>query len=280
MRIVDLSHMMNVHTPGWVGYAGNKMYYAQNLQSQMIVAQRIDTAMHVGTHIDGAMHATDAKGDMGSYPLDYLVSRGAVVDVSEHMEDWAVITPEMLESAPVEIKDGDILIIHTGYHRYYEGRPQQDLVRYFCMHPGGNMALLEWMLAKKIKWFGIDAGSGDHAMNTSIRYSRADLAAQFEEKVGMSCAEFFGTYEYTHSLSGRKVSSDIFPFHSYAFQEGLIHAENVGGDIERVLNQRCVIGAFPWRYDGLESCPCRIVCLFDVGEDVEAVGDVARALAK
>ena len=279
MRMVDLSHMMNIHTPGWVGYAGNQMYYVQNLQSKAIVAQRIETAMHAGTHIDGAMHATDAKGDMASYPLDYLVSAGAVIDVSEHMEDWAIITPEMMESAPVEINDGDILIIHTGYHRYYEGQKQQDLVRYFCMHPGGKMELLEWMLDRKIKWFGIDCGSGDHAMNTSIRHMRPDLAVQFEAQVGMSCAEFFGEYEYNHSLSGRRVTSDIFPFHSYAFQEGLIHAENVGGDIEQVLNQRCVIGAFPWRYDGLEACPCRIVCLFDVGENVEAVGNVAKALA-
>ena len=46
MKIIDMSHVMNVHTPGWVGYAGNKMYYAQNLQTQMIVAQRIDTALH------------------------------------------------------------------------------------------------------------------------------------------------------------------------------------------------------------------------------------------
>ena len=75
MKIVDMSHVMNVHTPGWVGYAGNKMYYAQNLQTQMIVAQRIDTALHVGTHFDGAMHATDnRKGDMASLPLDYRLS--------------------------------------------------------------------------------------------------------------------------------------------------------------------------------------------------------------
>ena len=37
MKIIDLSHKMNVHTPGWVGYAGNKMYYAQNLQTIKIV---------------------------------------------------------------------------------------------------------------------------------------------------------------------------------------------------------------------------------------------------
>ena len=91
MKMVDLSHMMNLHTPGWVGYAGNQMYYVQNLQSKAIVAQRIETAMHAGTHLDGAMHATDAKGDMGSYALDFLVGQGAVVDVSEHMDDWAII---------------------------------------------------------------------------------------------------------------------------------------------------------------------------------------------
>jgi kynurenine formamidase len=244
----------------------------------MIVAQRIDTALHVGTHIDGAMHGTDGMGDMASYPMDFLVGPGAVVDVSPHMDDWAVITPEMIESAPVEVKEGDILIIHTGWHRYWEGKPQQDLVRYFCMHPGGKIELLEWMLKKKIKWFGIDCGSGDHAMNTSIRDMRPDLARRFEKKVGMSCAKFFGEYNYVHKKSGREVTEDVFPFHSYAFQEGLIHAENVGGDIELMLNQRAVIGAFPWRYEGLEACPCRIVCFKGMDENVQAVGDAARAI--
>ena len=137
MKIVDLSHVMNVHTPGWVGYAGNKMYYAQNLQTEMIVAQRIDTALHVGTHFDGAMHATDnRKGDMASLPLDYLCNRGVVVDISKHMHDWAVITPEMIESSGADIREGDILILHTGWHKHYEGQPQQDLVKYFCYHPG------------------------------------------------------------------------------------------------------------------------------------------------
>jgi hypothetical protein len=27
VKIVDLSHLMNMHTPGWVGYADNQMYY-------------------------------------------------------------------------------------------------------------------------------------------------------------------------------------------------------------------------------------------------------------
>jgi len=136
MKIIDMTHVMNVHTPGWVGYAGNKMYYTQNLQTQMIVAQRIDTALHVGTHFDGAMHATDnRKGDMASLPLDYLVNRGVVVDISRWVADWSVITPDIIERAGADIREGDILVLHTGWHRHYEGRPQQDLVKYFCHHP-------------------------------------------------------------------------------------------------------------------------------------------------
>ena len=59
----------------------------------------------------------------------------------------------------------------------------------------------------EIKWFGIDCGSADHPMNTTIRLMRPDIARQFEERVGMTCEEFFPRYEYTHKLSGRRWST-------------------------------------------------------------------------
>ena len=265
MRLVDLSHPWNMHTPGWIGYPGSKIYYTQTLQTNRIVSQRVETSLHVGTHLDGPMHAADGAGDIASLPLTKLVHEGVIVDVSDVVEDWSIITPEHI-TARMEVKRGDILILHTGYHRYYEGKPQQDLTRYFCMHPGGGMDLLRWMLDRRIRWFGVDCGSADHPMNTTIRLMRPDIARQFEERVGMSCAEFFPPYEYVHKLSGRRVKNDLFPFHNYAFQEGLQHAENVGGALEQVLNTRCLIGAFPWKYEGLESCPCRIIAFFDAGE--------------
>ena len=74
------------------------------LESFQIVADGLKYGEYdisnVGTHLDGAMHGTDGMGDMASYPMDYLVNKGVIVDVSEHIEDWSVITPEMLENAP------------------------------------------------------------------------------------------------------------------------------------------------------------------------------------
>jgi kynurenine formamidase len=284
MKVVDLSHAMSVHTPGWVGYAGNKMYYAQTLQTHMIVAQRIETALHVGTHFDGGMHATDGrKGDMASLPMDYLFNHGLVLDISPDCTDWTVITPEIIEKAlkkaKLEIKPGDIVILHTGWHKHYEGQPQQDLVRYFCYHPGPNLDTMHYFLKKKVRWFGMDTGSCDHPMNTSIRKMRPDLADDFAKVMGKHPDEFFGTFEYTHKLSKRKVRANMFPFHNWAFQEGLLHAENIGGDIELVCGKRALIGAFPWRYEGLESCPCRVLAFPDMGDEkIQALGEVAKAM--
>lgn len=264
MKLVDLSHPWNMHTPGWVGYPGSKIYYTQTLQTNWVVSQRIETSLHVGTHLDGPMHMADGAGDIASLPITKLVHEGVIVDVSDKLGDWDIIKPEHI-TQQVEVKKGDILIIHTGYHRYYQGMPEEDLTRYFCLHPGGTKELAAWMLDKEISWWGIDAGSGDHPMNTTIRHMRPDLAKRFEEKFGKSVSEYFGEYEYRHHKSSRLIKEDLFPMHYLAFPRGCIHAENIGGDIDSVLNQRCIIGAFPWKFEGGEACPCRIVAFFDVG---------------
>ena len=63
-------------------------------------------------------------------------------------------------------------------------------MKYFCYHPGPNLDTLHWMLRRKIKWWGMDTGSCDHAMNTSIRSMRPDLTAEFTKKHGKTPGEF------------------------------------------------------------------------------------------
>ena len=119
----------------------------------------------------------------------------------------------------------------------------------FCLWNEWTLRSLHALM--KLKWIGIDCGSADHPMNTSIRYKRPDLAREYERKMKKSIDEIFKEEDY-------------FIMHKMPFPQGIPHAENVGGDIEQVLNRRCVIGAFPWKFVGGEARICRIVAFLKV----------------
>jgi kynurenine formamidase len=65
---------------------------------------------------------------------------------------------------------------------------------------------------------------------------------------------------------------ELFPpdhyqlMHIALFHCPIVHAENLGGDIDLILNQRVTIGCFPWRFVNGESSICRIVAFVDPGE--------------
>jgi arylformamidase len=248
VRLVDLSHSVSIHSPGWIGYPGLKMWYLQTHQSDGIVAQMIETPLHLSTHLDGEMHGISGGKDIASIPLTRLYGEGAVVDVSE-VGEWGIYTPKLIESK-VEIRQGDILIIHTGWWRHYVGMPEENLSRYFCRHPGPSSDMVDWVIEKELRWVGVDTGSADHPMNTSIRRKRPDLASEYERRFDVSLAEQWP-------------EGDLFFMHHEPFRHGIVHAENVGGDIASLLDRRCTIGAFPWKFEGGESSICRIVAFVE-----------------
>ncbi len=248
-RLVDLSHPWDWNTPPWSGYPSSKIYYFQRMQDQGIVSQYIETSLHMGTHFDAQMHIVPNGGDISCIPLDTLYSDGVIVDVSEHVGMFDVIKPEHFENK-VEIRKGDILIYHTGFHHYYTSEREQDEAKYMCMHPGGYKELADWIVEMQFKWTGFDCGSADHPMNTSIRTRRADIVKKYEKMTGNKVEDAFP-------------EEDLFVMHRAVFPHNILHVENIGGDIDQVLNKRCKIGAFPWRFKGGEAAMCRVVAFVE-----------------
>jgi kynurenine formamidase len=68
--------------------------------------------------------------------------------------------------------------------------------------------------------------------------------------------------------SGADGVGEIFPqgdwqiMHRALFPRGVIHVENVGGDVEKVLNRGCAIGCFPLRIES-ESAPCGVAAFVE-----------------
>lgn len=258
LKVVDLSQNWSAETPAFVTYEGPIVKWLKHVPFRRVGSMEITSTLHVGTHLDAPRHfVTNGKG-IGEISLDFLVGPACVVDLTkfgigdydiygaEHFEQWE-------RTSGIRIEPGDILVIHTGYHRFYSsdwhakcGPAEPDDTRYFIKHPGPTRAFADWVRARRVRWLAVDASSADHPMNTVIRSVRTDLAAKAEAHLG-------------------RLLSDIFPnddyqvMHDDLFRDEIIHIENAGGAIDEVLDQRLTVGCFPWRFVGGEAAFCRFV---------------------
>ncbi|MBT9167857.1 MAG: Kynurenine formamidase [Syntrophomonadaceae bacterium] len=278
MKAIDLTIPLGIGTPPWPSYEPMQVKYFKRLAPNGANGQIVTHSNHLGTHLDGEIHFYTAGKDIASLELDFLMNEGAVVDLSDAVEDYGIYTSAMVEER-VEVREGDILIIHTGYHHYGWDQPTADEIRYMVKHPGPDREFAEWAKKKKLRWIGVDCGSADHPMNTIIRSlmprQAREAEAYFEKTFGKRLAEFFDDSKYQL-------------MHIEMFDQGIIHAECLGGDIDLMLNQRGVIGCFPWRFVDGESCISRIVAfveddryreLMDIKRDCRLTrfGDIAGA---
>ncbi|MAT42679.1 MAG: cyclase [Anaerolineaceae bacterium] len=256
MKFIDLTIPLGIGTPPWPTYEPLQVKYFKRLAPNGANGQLLTHSNHIGTHIDGEIHFHTPGKDIAELDMDFLVHDAAIVDLSDIVADYDVYTSKMIEDR-VEVKEGDILIIHTGYHHFGWDQPTADEVRYMVKHPGPDREFSEWAKAKKLRWIGVDCGSADHPMNTIIRnwMPRQTKQAEyvFQKKFGMSIEQFYSDDKY------QLMHLEMFP-------EGIIHAECLGGDIDLLLNRRVQVGFFPWRFVDGEASIGRCVAMVDDAE--------------
>ena len=253
MKIIDLTIPLGIGTPPWPTYEPLQVKYFKRLAPNGANGQLLTHSNHLGTHLDGEIHFHTPGKDIAQLDMDFLVHEGAIVDLSDVAGDYDVYTSQMIEER-VEVREGDILVIHTGYHHFGWDMPTANEVRYMVMHPGPDREFADWCKKKKLRWLAVDCGSADHPMNTIIRDWQPRQTRQaekvFKKKHGKSVAEFFDDSKY------QLMHIDLFP-------HGIIHAECIGGDIDLLLNRRATIGFFPWRFVDGEACIGRCVAFVD-----------------
>ncbi len=253
MKIIDLSIPLGVGTPPWPTYIPLQVQYFKRLSPNGANGQVLTHSNHVGTHLDGEIHFYTPGKDIAELDFDFLVHEGAIVDLSDVVGDYDVYTSKMVEER-VEVKDGDILIINTGFHKYGWDQPTADEIRYMAKHPGPDREFAEWCKKKKLRWLAVDCGSADHPMNTKVRdwmpRQAKEANAHFEKKYGKKLEEYFTDDKYQL-------------MHIEMFNHGIIHVECAGGDIDLLLNQRATLGFFPWKFVDGEASIGRLVAIVE-----------------
>jgi arylformamidase len=273
VRLLDLSQNFSMNSPSFAFYEGPTVKWVKRMAFEGVNAQLISSTNHIATHLDSPSHFHDPGSDIAGIPINHLMGPACVVDLCKlGVGDYQIYGPKHFEEwekkTGITIDRGDILVIHTGYHRFYnedwskdapcpvrgvveESAWEPDLPRCFLKHPGPQGEFVEWILDRGIRWIGVDCIAADHPFNTNVRKARPDLVPEVEAAIGMSMDEAFPWPE------------DYQCMHVKLFPHGVFHAENVGGQIDEVLDQRIWLGCFPFRFSGGEAAFARIVAFVE-----------------
>lgn len=234
----DLTSPLSVHTPQWLNYRPLTVTNHKRINGQEFGIGRngsiCEASIHLGTHMDGEVHFHAPGRPIGTMPLDTWYGPGVIADLSEVVSDLSVYTPAMIEER-VDLQDGDILIIKTGYVRYGWASPHSDEFRYMIRHPGPSPDFAEWCKKRRIKWIGVDTVAADHPMNTIVRNWHPTTFAEADRKLQKQLG---GTWDELYPLEHyyQDMHLNMFPF-------GILHAENLAGELLNMPSGRYWIGA-------------------------------------
>ena len=231
-QMLDMTIPFSVQTPQWANYVPLTVNYTKRVGGQHFGMGRngsiCNASIHLATHMDGEKHFWPAGRTIGQVPL----------------HEWVV-----------EVREGDILITKTGWHKYGWVSPDSDEFRYMIKHPGPSPDFAQWCVDKKLKWLGVDAVSQDHPMNTIQRLwhpkTFAEANAKLMRDFGKDWDEMFPLDKYYQDM------------HLNLFPKKIVHAENLAGDIAHAESGRYYIGCYLQKTMETESMWGRFVAFHE-----------------
>ncbi len=253
-KMLDLSVPFSVQSPQWANYEPLTVKYTKRVGGQHFGMGRngsiCNASIHLATHMDGEKHFYPNGRTIGQVPLEEWVGPGVIADISSLVSNSSVYTPAMIESV-VDIREGDILIIKTGWSKYGWNSKDSDEFRYMIKHPGPSPDFADWIIKMKIKWIGIDCVAADHPMNTIQRIWHPKTFEEANNKLkkdfGKDWDEMFPLDQYYQDM------------HYNLFPKKIVHAENLGGQLAETPGGRYYIGCFVQKAMEIESMWGRFV---------------------
>jgi kynurenine formamidase len=187
-QIIDLSYAYDAETIFWPtaeGFRLEKDFEGTTEKGYYYAANKFCTAEHGGTHIDAPIHFARAGNTVDQIPLEQLMGDGLVVDVSKQCEanpDYQVTADDLLqwEKANGEISKGAIVVLRTGYGKYwpdrkkYMGTDERGAEAVPKLHfPGLHPDAARWLTSNRsIKAIGLDTPSIDYGQSTLFESHR------------------------------------------------------------------------------------------------------------
>ena len=99
-------------------------------------------SFHLATHMDGEKHFWSRGRTIGQVPLDHWIGPVSLPTSRTWSPTGRIYAGDAGKRGPN--REGDILLIKTGFHRYGWNSPDSDEFRYMIRHPGPLPAFSDW----------------------------------------------------------------------------------------------------------------------------------------
>jgi kynurenine formamidase len=154
-NLYDLSQPVFHNCPCWPTLdppTVEKVYYIPREDANV---EKINMITHTGTHVDSPYHKLAEGKTLDQIPIHEWIGEGIVADVS-FLGERQLITAEVLEDKASHMKEGDMVMLYTGWSNY------RSFSKKYCMDwPGLDESGASWLVDKKVKAVGTDAFSVD-----------------------------------------------------------------------------------------------------------------------
>ncbi len=248
LQLVELSHEWGHGVPSYPGQDDVKMFRAVKHAQHGVLAWKITTVMHTGTHMNAPLHMIQRGADLAAIPVDRLFGNGVVLSIPKKSYD--VITADDLASAKPQVRQGDIVVINTGWHHKYS-----DGLEYYGQSPGLSKEAAQWLVDKGCRLVAVDTPQIDHPLATSLGPHRG----------GPTMKRLAAEYQQATGLDPKKEHSEWHIAHKTLLGAGIPTIEQVGGDVDELSGKRATFAGTPWKFQYGDACPVRFVGMIDPG---------------
>ena len=191
-RLIDLSHPFNeqaIYWPTAETFKLEKVAEGETEQGYFYAANNFSAAEHGGTHLDAPVHFARGGDTADKIPLQRLVGRGTVVDVTKRAladRDYQVAVSDLRahERRHGRIGRGAIVLLRTGYERFwpdrerYMGTAELGEQAVPKLHfPGLHPDAARWLVRRRIRAVGLDTASIDYGQSKLFESHRVLGAA-------------------------------------------------------------------------------------------------------
>ena len=246
LQLVELSHEWGHGVPSYPGQDDVKMFRGVKHGQHGVLAWKINTVMHTGTHMNAPLHLVQKASDLADIPADRFFGNGVVLDIPKGR--YEVITEADLNSAAPGVRQGDVVVIVTGWHKKYA-----DALEYYGESPGLSKSAARWLVEKECRMVGVDTPQVDHPLATSLGPHRG----------GPLMNRLARAYTDATGLDPEKEHPEWNAAHKTLLAAGIPTIEQVGGDVSALAGKRATFAATPWKFGYGDACPVRFVAMID-----------------